>query len=485
MTATNRRRFWLVWGLSSMGLMVYLADRLGGADRTVFLPGETSAGHYQVELACEACHSRSFADADAMQAACEACHLEPLDDARDSHPKGKFTDPRNADRVAKLDARYCVTCHIEHKPEVTLAMGVTLPEDFCVLCHADVGTERPSHLDMAFSTCAAAGCHNFHDNRALYEDFLLRHVDEPSILSEARLAGRNFAAVARLLPTYPRDEYPLSSLARSDQDGPPHDPFDAALLDEWSGTAHAASGVNCTACHADPDNGNWRDAPGYDRCGDCHRDESAAFSKGRHGMRLDAASLGRSLPPLRVAAARLPMKPAVVERELNCGSCHGPHRFDTAYAVVEACLDCHDDQHSRAYPSSPHGGLWTGELSGDLQVGSAVTCASCHMPRIAKSYDYGAYVHQLVQHNQSETLRPVEKMLRPVCLECHGYEFSIDALADPALISNNFTGSPAIEVQSQRLAVERRLEIERTRDAERKAREQRTETSPSPATQGD
>ena len=36
-------------------------------------------------------------------------------------------------------------------------------------------------------------------------------------------------------------------------------------------------------------------------------------------------------------------------------------------------------------------------------------------------------------HNQSDGLRPNEKMIRPVCLDCHGLGFAIDALADDDL----------------------------------------------------
>ena len=40
--------------------------------------------------------------------------------------------------------------------------------DFCVACHSegdqDVRWDRPSHADLAFDTCASAGCHNYHDN---------------------------------------------------------------------------------------------------------------------------------------------------------------------------------------------------------------------------------------------------------------------------------------------------------------------------------
>lgn len=202
-------------------------------------------------------------------------------------------------------------------------------------------------------------------------------------------------------------------------------------------------------------------------------------------MRQDVERLGRELLPLRVADARLPMRSEALDRSVDCGSCHGAHAFDTTTAVVEACLDCHADEHSRAYADSPHAALWLQELEGALPAGSAVTCATCHMPREAKSYDYGAYIHQLVQHNQSDTMRPIERMLRPVCLECHGYQFSIEALADTALIRHNFSGQPGVTVDSQRLAVARREQIRREREAERARKDAESESSPATQTQGD
>ena len=44
--------YWVLWLAASAGLALYvtltLTDTEG--DRTVFLPGETTAGHYQIEL---------------------------------------------------------------------------------------------------------------------------------------------------------------------------------------------------------------------------------------------------------------------------------------------------------------------------------------------------------------------------------------------------------------------------------------------------
>ena len=53
-------------------------------------------------------------------------------------------------------------------------------------------------------------------------------------------------------------------------------------------------------------------------------------------------------------------------------------------------------------------------------------------------------------------LKPNEKMIRPVCMSCHGLGFAIDALADRALIERNFDGQPEVHVESMDL-VKRRL----------------------------
>ena len=60
-----------------------------------------------------------------------------------------------------------------------------------------------------------------------------------------------------------------------------------------------------------------------------------------------------------------------------------------------------------------------------------------------------------VQHNQNANLRPNEKMIRSVCLNCHGLEFTLDALADAALVRTNFNGRPQHSVGSLDLVARR------------------------------
>jgi hypothetical protein len=369
-------------------------------------------------------------------------------DADDSHPKSKFTDPRNADLVTKLDATACVTCHREHAPAMTGLMGVTLPQDYCVICHADVGRDRPSHAGMAFDTCASAGCHNYHDNTALYEDFLVAHSNEPAVRERPRVRDRQMVPSAHTAAAVRVRDARLAS------DAPPDARVEASQVAAWETTSHARAGVNCTDCHAAPSGKRrWLDRPDQRAtCGACHEREVTGFLGGRHGMRV-----AHGLSPMTPAMARVPMKPHAADRELSCTSCHGAHDFDTRRAAVEACLECHDDRHSLAYLGSPHQTLWTREIEEVAANGSGVACATCHLPRRLQRVSGTDRV--VVEHNQNANLRPNEKMARTVCLDCHGLGFSLAALADRALIASNFKGRPLRPVAGIDMAVRRTTSI--------------------------
>lgn len=162
--------------------------------------------------------------------------------------------------------------------------------------------------------------------------------------------------------------------------------------------------------------------------------------------------------------SRLPMQPAAHEKQLTCATCHGAHSFDATAAAVDACLGCHRDEHSLAYKNSSHYRLWRAELNG-AEAGTGVSCASCHLPRVEHRDAQFDIKRVLVQHNQSDTLRPNERMVRPVCLACHGLQFSLDALGDRDLIEKNFVGQPATRIRSLELA-DRRL---KQQEAQRRA----------------
>lgn len=434
--------FWLAGTLSVGGTLV--AAMISQAHQWPFLIGETTSGHYQIELACRACHLTPFGGKEALQQSCINCHGRELKLAMDAHPAKKFNDPRNADRLEKINAQLCVTCHREHKPQLTNAMGLTVPKDFCRLCHETIGKERSSHEGLNFSGCAAAGCHNFHDNRALYKDFLLKHAGQADMAEQPLIA----------LKAHPGGTSPVTfasghagPLSASESDAPP-EKRSAAILAEWSADAHAKKGVNCTGCHlvkTETKAKVWIDRPAPAVCKSCHGKEVTSFTEGKHGMRL-RSGLG-PLSAMRPVLARQPMKVSAHSREIGCTSCHEAHGFDTVKAQVEACLGCHDDTHSRAYLDSPHHKLWQAEVSGKAPKGSGVSCASCHMPRIKAENPAGA-PFIFVNHNQNDNLRPNEKMIRTVCGDCHGLQFTLDALADRKLASRNYAGRPEIHVES-------------------------------------
>jgi len=465
----GRRTYWIVWGILTVVAGTYLtagiylksaaSNPLLSPARSMLLPGKTSHGHYQIELACESCHGSAFGGRESLQEACEKCHGRELKDAGDKHPRSKFTDPRNADRLEKIDALLCVTCHVEHRPEITGPMGVTLAGDFCFHCHKDIAKDRPSHAGMKFDTCNSAGCHKFHDNRALYEDFLEKHLNEPALLERRILPARNFREVASDFPGYPSDRFPIKPQTAPEAPAELMQP--GAIVEDWLETAHAKAGVNCAGCHKVEQEGSetWVRSPDHKVCATCHDAETAGFRAGKHGMRL-----AQSLAPMTPGRARQPMQAKARHTELACTTCHEAHRFDTRRAAVEACLGCHRDRHTLAYEGSPHHVLWKKEIAGELPGGSGVSCASCHMPRIDYRHPEFDAKRLLVQHNQNDNLRPNEKMIRPVCMSCHGLGYSIDALADRERIAENFRKAPEVHIRSLDMVVER------MRDPRRKAK---------------
>lgn len=450
--------YWLAWIISTLLITVIFTYLLTeeGISKSMFMPGELSSGHHQLVDSCDSCHTSKFGGGEVLQQACIDCHGDQRVKPNDSHPRSKFKDPRNADTLAKINALECVSCHVEHRPEITLKDGLTQPKDVCFHCHAQVAEERPSHQGMSFKTCKDSGCHNFHNNRALYTDFLVKHMDDPDHKSNPHLPNKDFSDVLDEIMEYPREQYPLVSLTISDIDAPNDKSTNDQINQEWLKTSHANAGVNCTACHQTIDSeGNlsmWKDKPSEDSCYGCHSIEVDRFKLGKHGMRLQVG-----LSPMTPDKAVLPMKRDVAHKELTCNSCHGAHNYNVTYASVDACLECHADDHSLAYKSSKHFALWDHQKDTPNNNITGVTCAGCHMPRI--DYDVNDWMSRtIVDHNQSANLSPNSKMIRSSCQHCHGLSFVINALADEKLIKNNFNGKSSIHVDSIDLA---RKDLER------------------------
>lgn len=425
---------WITWVIVSLAFIAWLTNiLLLKEDKQELLIGETTHGHFQIEMACESCHSRAFGGAEVLQEACVDCHAKELETAHDSHPRKKFTNPREAFRIEILDGRYCISCHTEHKKEQTGEMGLTLPEDYCYHCHQEVGDDRESHKDLPFDSCGSAGCHNYHDNRALYEKFLVDNSGQPWL-----------GEIARVASTTETDHLKKPAITAAQSQYQNHITQHPDVAAHWQASSHAQAGVDCGGCHTNSTKSDlsWIEKPTLDQCEHCHKKETAGFTSGKHGMRL-APQHKIELKPITPAESKLAFKQESFSQQHSCNACHSAHEFNPKQASFESCVSCHADEHTQAYENSPHGMLWQKELKGELPDGSGVSCASCHMPR-TEDADGNIFV----QHNQNDNLRPNEKMIRSVCMNCHSLEFSIDALADDELIKNNFSGKPGIHIES-------------------------------------
>ena len=433
-----KKLLWITWLFITIGLGIYFYFKLTiSEDKTELLIGDTTYGHYQIEMECSACHTDPFGGKEVLQDACVNCHEAELEAAHDSHPKKKFTDPREAYRLEIIDARYCINCHTEHHKDRTHPMGVTIPDDYCYHCHKEVGEERESHKDLPFDSCASAGCHNFHDNRALYEEFLVSNANQPWLSEIAKIASPTAAkevAIKKVKPEAPAFEKQMAQFSEQTH--------------QWQASSHAAAGVNCGGCHTNPeDKSTWLEKPTIVQCQQCHEYEVETFTSGKHGMRL-SETLNLYQHGISPKESDLSFTMDSLDVQHGCNSCHGAHSFDTKTAAVESCLNCHTDKHSQAFNDSPHGKLWSEQSlnSTPLTSEEVVTCATCHMPRVEKNINGNKVI--AVNHNQNDNLRPNEKMIRSVCMDCHGLEFTIDSLADPKLIENNFSGKPGIHIES-------------------------------------
>ncbi|MEM7144432.1 MAG: cytochrome c3 family protein [Verrucomicrobiota bacterium] len=422
-----------------------------GEDKRALLPGKTTHGHHQVEMKCTECHVRDFerlGDVGVPNESCLACHENDLNEGNDSHPIKKFRNPENAMFVSQIDALSCVTCHREHNEKLTRPMGVTMPENYCAHCHEVTVEERDSHHGLGFETCATAGCHNYHDNGALYERFLVLHAGEPDFLAKRMVpVSAPPGSLMESILSPPEPDHPLDLAGGADDE----------VMREWLETAHAKAGVNCSACHEVPvgSGREWVDKPNQESCRQCHEDEVDGFLGGKHGMRLAAG-----LSPMTPDMARLPMKAGVGHRELSCVSCHQAHRFDRVFAAAEACMECHDDGHTRAYVDSGHYRLWQAEVAGHGEAGTGVSCATCHLPRETVE-EPGGESRVVVMHNQNRNLRPNEKMVKSVCMNCHGLQFSLDQMADRSVIDANFAHRGDVQIESIDMAYARELEKRR------------------------
>lgn len=144
--------------------------------RSLFLPGVTSDGHALFETSCNSCHE-GFKPV--SNETCMRCHEAEM--AEDVHGAKKFRDPRWADLLTRIDVLTCTACHAEHVH--MFGRGVHLQPDLCMACHQGViEGDLASHEGFTPDGCWTAGCHNFHDHRAISTGFLRDSLGQPAML---------------------------------------------------------------------------------------------------------------------------------------------------------------------------------------------------------------------------------------------------------------------------------------------------------------
>ncbi|MBE9032492.1 cytochrome c3 family protein, partial [filamentous cyanobacterium LEGE 11480] len=170
------------------------AFAIEGDHRTIFLPGPTSNEHQLFEASCESCHD-GFKPV--SNDTCNRCHQAELKE--DIHGKKKFLDPRWAEYRERMDVLTCTACHNEHVH--IFSRGVHLQADLCMTCHEGViKGEMKSHDGFAPDGCWTAGCHNFHDHRAISTGFLRDGMGQPAMLPKPELLPLKIEATEGTVP---------------------------------------------------------------------------------------------------------------------------------------------------------------------------------------------------------------------------------------------------------------------------------------------
>lgn len=214
---------------------------------------------------------------------------------------------------------------------------------------------------------------------------------------------------------------------------------------QWQVSAHAMQEVNCSSCHQPEETGVFVAQPDVESCRSCHESSTETFLLGKHGIRtLEGES------PLTPAMALLPMHADALDQQMNCNTCHNVHQLDTRVAAVEACLTCHSDRHSLNYADSKHAGLLVGNEGLPRPTGGEVTCATCHLPRLSQEGSVR------VNHNNTYTLKPRDRMVAEVCMNCHGMEFAYTNIFDDDVVEANFARASELKNESLLMARQER-----------------------------
>jgi hypothetical protein len=226
------------------------------------------------------------------------------------------------------------------------------------------------------------------------------------------------------------------------------------IVDLWQPSAHALNDVNCASCHQNNESNEFIANPDHESCRSCHEQSVDTFLLGKHGIRLLEGE--SALTP---KIAQIPMKQDAFDQQMNCNACHNVHSVNTMQASVDSCLSCHNDTHSLNYENSNHAKAVFASQPLPRPSAESVTCAACHLPRITHKGSDGIQTAK-VNHNNTYTLKPRNRMVGEVCMNCHGVEYSFNSIFDDDLVEANFDRPPTLQHQTfdlMRAAEERRV----------------------------
>ncbi|NEQ55295.1 MAG: hypothetical protein F6K11_35125 [Leptolyngbya sp. SIO3F4] len=212
------------------------------------------------------------------------------------------------------------------------------------------------------------------------------------------------------------------------------------ITGQWQTSVHALNDINCASCHQNSETKEFIASPTHESCQSCHEQAVDTFLLSKHGIRLLEGD-----SPLTPAMARLPMKHEAMQQQMNCNACHDVHSVNTVEASVDACLTCHNDNHSLNYQNSRHAELFAASKELPRPAAGAVSCATCHLPRGVDEFDETLVK---VNHNNTYNLKPQDRMVGDVCMNCHGLEYSYNSIFDPELVEANFDRPPTLDLQS-------------------------------------
>lgn len=209
----------------------------------------------------------------------------------------------------------------------------------------------------------------------------------------------------------------------------------------WKQSPHALADINCSSCHQNSETKKLVIYPNQESCQSCHKVAVETFLSGKHGVRIQ-----EELSPLTPKMASLPMKKEAFNKQMNCNACHNVHSGNTVEAAVDSCLSCHNDSHSLNYTKSKHSELFLAEGNLPRPSNNSVTCATCHLPRM----EFEGTIH--VNHNNTYNLLPRDRMVKDVCMNCHGMEYSYNSIFDDELVTENFARPPNLKLQTLDMA---------------------------------